>query len=205
MSLVLAINPGGGSTKIAVFDDEACVFKASLPHDKNLISFEDILAHKDDLEEGIMDALRRGGVDPARLDAIVGRGGALKPMESGTYRANDKLASDIRSGAVQAKHASNLGGLLAYDLGARLGKPGFMVDPVSVDEFIAEARLSGLREPAPCRLPSSPTFVSRPSTPGRRSTPGSLPRAASEPTWAPTMLPRPRDVPGEGMSRPAWC
>jgi len=146
MSLILVINPGGGSTKIAVFDDEACVFKGSLPHDRTLVSFEDILAHKDDLEKDIMDALGRGGIDPATLDAIVGRGGALKPMESGTYQANEQLASDIRNGAVQAKHASNLGGLLAYELGVRLGKPGFMVDPVSVDEFIAEARLSGLPE-----------------------------------------------------------
>ncbi|HVP56911.1 MAG TPA: butyrate kinase, partial [bacterium] len=33
-----------------------------------------------------------------------------------------------------------------FELGARLGIPGFIVDPVSVDEFVAEARLSGLPE-----------------------------------------------------------
>jgi len=32
LSLVLVINPGGGSTKIAVFDDEECVLKRSVEY-----------------------------------------------------------------------------------------------------------------------------------------------------------------------------
>ncbi len=146
MGLVLVINPGGGSTKIALFDGETCVLKHSIPHEKALATFEDILSHRDDLEKAIMDVLRRNGVEASSLDAIVGRGGALKPLESGTYKVNELLASDIRNGKVQAKHASNLGALLAYELAGRLHKPAFTVDPVSVDEFAPEARLSGLPE-----------------------------------------------------------
>jgi butyrate kinase len=146
MSRILVINPGGGSTKIAIFDDERCILRRSIPNETTIASFEDMLAHRDDLERHIVEALAADGVPEHSLDAIVGRGGALKPVESGTYRASEALASDIRNGRVQARHAANLGGLLAYELGERLGKPGFMVDPVSVDEFVPEARLSGLPE-----------------------------------------------------------
>jgi butyrate kinase len=146
MGLILVINPGGGSTKIGLFDGEKCVLRRSLPHDKSLAIFEDLLAHRGDLENEIMAAVGGEGIEASSLDAIVGRGGALKPLESGTYRVNSLLADDIKQGNVQAKHASNLGALLAFELGERLGKPAFMVDPVSVDEFVPEARLSGLPE-----------------------------------------------------------
>jgi butyrate kinase len=146
VGLILVINPGGGSTKVAVFDGETCVFKGSIPHGKTSGAFEDMLVQRDRLEHAITDALATQGIDVGALGAIVGRGGALKPMASGTYRVNDLLAEDIRGGNVQAKHPSNLGALMAFELGERLGKPAFMVDPVSVDEFIAEARLTGLPE-----------------------------------------------------------
>lgn len=146
VSLVLVINPGGGSTKISLFDGDGCVLKQSIPHGKTMLDFDGMVVHRGELERAITDVLAREGVDLTSLDAVVGRGGALKPLESGTYRVNHLLASDISTGNVQAKHASNLGALLAYDIAERLGKPAFMVDPVSVDEFIPEARLSGLPE-----------------------------------------------------------
>jgi butyrate kinase len=146
VSLVLVINPGGGSTKIALFKGEECIVKRSIPHGKTVLDFDGMVAQRGDLEREITEVLAREGVDLASLDAVVGRGGALRPLESGTYLVNRLLATDIITGNVQAKHASNLGALLAYDVAERLGKPAFMVDPVSVDEFIPVARLSGLPE-----------------------------------------------------------
>ncbi|MFZ1946648.1 MAG: butyrate kinase [bacterium] len=146
VGLILVINPGGGSTKIAVFDGETCVFNKSIPHAEPGGAFEEMLVQRDRLERAIADALAAEGIKVEALGAIVGRGGALKPMVSGTYRVNGLLAEDIRTGNVQAKHPSNLGALMAFELGERLGKPAFMVDPVSVDEFIPEARLTGLPE-----------------------------------------------------------
>jgi len=140
------INPGGSSTKIALFDGERCVLKRSITHDADLSTFESLLAHRDRLERAIIDALAGEGVEAASLEAVVGRGGALKPLASGTYRVGEALAEDIKNGRFQARHASNLGSLLAYEIAGRLGRPAFMVDPVSVDEFIPEARLSGLPE-----------------------------------------------------------
>jgi butyrate kinase len=147
MSRILVINPGGGSTKLAVFDDEKCVFNYSITHPhEELAKFKNAYSQRAYREQAITDVLEDESIDLSGLDAIVGRGGALKPLESGTYLVNETLAEDIRAGRVQAEHASNLGALIAYELAEPLGKPAFMVDPVSVDEFTAEARLSGIPE-----------------------------------------------------------
>lgn len=145
MFRVLVINPGGGSTKVAVCDGEDCVLSRSIahPHDE-VARFEDVFSQREYREQAIKEFLVAEGIDTATLDAVVGRGGALKPLESGTYRVNETLVEDIRAGRVQAQHASNLGPIIAYDIAESIGKPAFIVDPVSVDEFTPEARISGL-------------------------------------------------------------
>jgi butyrate kinase len=44
---------------------------------------------------------------------------------------------------VQGQHASNLGGLLAREIGDQLGIPSYIVDPVVVDELSDVARYAG--------------------------------------------------------------
>ena len=133
---------GGG-----ICEDEDCILSRSIahPHDE-VARFKDVFSQREYREDAIKDFLKTEGVDLKSLDAVVGRGGALKPLESGTYRVNKALIEDIRAGRVQAQHASNLGPIIAYDIAESIGKPAFMVDPVSVDEFIPEARISGLPE-----------------------------------------------------------
>jgi butyrate kinase len=144
MKRILVINPGGGSTKLAIYEDEACVMSETVvhPHDETA-GFTDVFDQLEYREQAIGAFLEERRVDLASLDAVVGRGGALKPMESGTYLVDKAMVDDIRAGNVQAEHASNLGPLLAFDIAKSIGKPAFIVDPVSVDEFIPEARLSG--------------------------------------------------------------
>jgi len=144
MSLILVINPGGGSTKIGVFDGENCVMSRKIAHPPEILGeFTDTFSQREYREKCIMDALAEENVDIGSLDAVVGRGGALKPLESGTYEVNELLVDDVKNGNVQTDHASNLGALMAFEMANPLGKPAYMVDPVSVDEFIDEARLSG--------------------------------------------------------------
>ncbi|MFC1799411.1 butyrate kinase [Candidatus Eisenbacteria bacterium] len=147
MFRVLVINPGGGSTKVAVCEDADCVLTRSIahPHDE-VARFDDVFSQREYRERAIEDFLTAEGIDLKTLDAVVGRGGALKPLESGTYRVNKTLIEDIKAGRVQAQHASNLGPIIAYDIAESIGKPAFIVDPVSVDEFTPEARISGLPE-----------------------------------------------------------
>ena len=76
---------------------------------------------------------------------VVGRGGMLKPIPGGTYEVTDELLHDLVIGK-QGQHASNLGGMLAREIGDSIGVPSYIVDPVVVDELVPEARISGVPE-----------------------------------------------------------
>jgi butyrate kinase len=144
MKRMLVINPGGGSTKLAIYEDEKCVMSENVVHpQEDIAAFTDALSQLDYREKAIGEFLKSRQIDLDTLDAVIGRGGCLKPMESGTYTVTRKMVDDIRAGRVQTEHASNLGPLLAFDIAESIGKPAFIVDPVSVDEFTPEARLSG--------------------------------------------------------------
>ena len=83
--------------------------------------------------------------DMKSLDVIVGRGGMLKPIPGGTYAVTDDLLNDLKIGK-QGQHASNLGGILAREIGDSIGVPSYIVDPVVVDELMPTARYSGVPE-----------------------------------------------------------
>ncbi|NLI99140.1 butyrate kinase [bacterium] len=145
--IIFSINPGGGSTKVALYEDEREMRSESIRHStEELAKFSSTieqLGYRSSMINSLLDAWR---TDKSILSAVVGRGGPFKPLVSGTYRVNEKMLSDIREGRVAADHPSNLGALLAYEMAQPLGIPAFIVDPVSVDEFIPESRISGLPE-----------------------------------------------------------
>ena len=142
---ILSINPGATSTKVALYLNEAPLKVETIRHStKDLASFKGTLDQLAYRKELVLKFLAENGVKVADLSAVVGRGGPFKALESGTYRVNDRMLSDIRSGKVQADHPSNLGALIAHELVEGTEVPAFIVDPVSVDEFIPEARVSGL-------------------------------------------------------------
>ena len=55
------------------------------------------------------------------------------------------MLEDLKVG-VQGQHASNLGGIIANEIGNSLNIPAFIVDPVVVDEMDEVARISGMPE-----------------------------------------------------------
>jgi butyrate kinase len=90
-----------------------------------------------------MDELRRRNINFEKIAVVVGRGGLVKPIESGVYFVNNAMKEDLSSGLL-GQHASNLGGLIADDIASSLpGSVAYIVDPVVVDELIPEARISG--------------------------------------------------------------
>ncbi len=142
---ILVINPGSTSTKVAVYDDEKALFADSVHHSaEELSQFNSLLDQKDFRKEKVLEMLKLHGVDVYSLDAVIGRGGILKPIEAGTYLVNESLLNDLIHSKVE--HASNLGGIIAYEIAKPLGIPAFIADPVSVDEFDDLARISGLKE-----------------------------------------------------------
>jgi butyrate kinase len=144
--LLLIINPGSTSTKIAVYEDEREVLSENIAHPaEELAPFNKIVDQKGFRKGIILRTLKEKSIEPADLAAVIGRGGLLKPIESGVYRVNDTMLEDLYRG-VQGEHASNLGGLIADEIARPLGIPAFIVDPVVVDEFEDWARLSGVPE-----------------------------------------------------------
>ena len=142
----LIINPGSTSTKVGVFEDETLLFEETLRHPtEEIAKYASIIDQKDFRKQIILDFLKEKNCDVHTLDVIVGRGGLLKPIPGGTYAVSDALLADLEKG-VQGQHASNLGGILAREIGDKLGVPSYIVDPVVVDELTDKARLSGMPE-----------------------------------------------------------
>lgn len=142
----LIINPGSTSTKIGVFEEETLLFEETLRHTtEEIAQFASIVDQKDFRKKIITDLLEEKGFDTKSLDVVVGRGGMLKPIPGGTYAVTDALLEDLKIG-VMGQHASNLGGILAKEIGDSLGIPSYIVDPVVVDELMPVARLSGVPE-----------------------------------------------------------
>lgn len=141
---ILAINPGSTSTKIAIYDDGKEVFETTLRHPESEINkFEKIYDQYDFRKNVILDTLNSQGINLTKLSAVVGRGGLLKPIEGGTYEVTDNMIKDLKVG-VLGEHASNLGGILAYEIASKLNIPSYIVDPVVVDEMHEIARISGM-------------------------------------------------------------
>ncbi len=141
---ILAINPGSTSTKVSVYKNEKPVVLETIRHKKaDTEQFKNILEQKEFRAKAVTDALKKSGVALSDIDAVVGRGGLLKPMESGTYPINEKMLKDLTV-AIAAIHASSLGGIIAYEIGKKYNLPSFVVDPVVVDEMEHCAKLSGI-------------------------------------------------------------
>lgn len=143
---ILVINPGSTSTKIGVFSNEVSVFEKTIRHDSEIISsFPTIIDQYEFRKDTILETLDHEGINISKLSAVCGRGGLLRPIEGGTYDVNEKMIRDLRKG-YSGQHASNLGGILAFEIANGLNIPSFIVDPVVVDELDPIARISGVAE-----------------------------------------------------------
>jgi butyrate kinase len=142
---ILAINPGSTSTKIAIFLGEEKIFSRNISHAaEELAPFQKIIDQHEFREKAILDFMRENKFDVSLLAAVVGRGGLLTPMASGTYLVNDEMIDFLKNNKME--HASNLGALLADDIARIVPVDAYIVDPVVVDEMADIARITGLPE-----------------------------------------------------------
>lgn len=143
---LLIINPGSTSTKIGVYEDESPILVETLRHSAEEIGkYNSIIDQIGFRKEVILNILKEKKFDIKTLNAIVGRGGLLKPIEGGTYAVNDAMLKDLKD-ISRGEHASNLGGIIANEIGKSLNIPAFIVDPIVVDELDDIARISGMPE-----------------------------------------------------------
>lgn len=140
------INPGGTSTKIAVFEDGNAVFKKTIDHPaQELCKYPKVFDQREFRTNLIIKSLETEKCRVEELAAVIGRGGIVKPILGGVYQVNKALMEDMRR-AVYGEHASNLGAVIAKDIADKAGIPSFIMDPVSVDEMQPVAKLSGMKE-----------------------------------------------------------
>jgi butyrate kinase len=143
---ILAINPGSVSTKIAVFENDKEIFSKNVEHPENELKlFKKIMDQKDCRLAHLLAALKENIVEINSLSAVVGRGGLLKPLASGTYEVSDPMLEDLVE-AKRGEHASNLGAVLAKEIAKKANLKAYIVDPVCVDEMEPIARISGYPE-----------------------------------------------------------
>ena len=142
--LVLAVNPGAASTKLALYRGEAVEREEKLEHPELL---ERPAARVwDELPVRIAAArafLAQAGVGRGELAAVAARGGLLPPLASGAWLVDGAMLADLQR-AGRGEHASNLGAPIARAVAEEHGCPALVVDPVSVDELDAVARVTGL-------------------------------------------------------------
>ncbi|WP_121611906.1 butyrate kinase [Mesobacillus foraminis] len=140
---ILVINPKSTSTKVGIYHNEVLILEKTIEHDLEMLnSFENISDQYGFRKNDILETLDMEGINISRLDAVCGRGGLVRPIEGGTYIVNPSMLKDLRSG-YSGQHASNLGGIIAFDIANALNIPAFIVDPVVVDELDPVARISG--------------------------------------------------------------
>lgn len=142
MKRILVINPGSTSTKVAVYEDEHAKFSADIPHSMEELSrYSEVTDQYEFRKQLVIDTLEKLNL-PLEFDAVIGRGGLSRPVESGVYEVNDIMLNEIRH--VQHKHACDLGCIIAHEIAQQIpGCRSFIADPGSVDEMAPEAHISG--------------------------------------------------------------
>ena len=142
--LILTVNPGSTSTKMALFKDLDLIVKETVRHSQRTLTRFDELADQLEMRKKVIcKFLKKNDTKIEDIDGFIGRGGLVKPVKSGIYKVNKKMLDDLTTNKY-GEHASNLGGIIVYEMAKTVGKDAFIADPVVVDEMSSVAKISGL-------------------------------------------------------------
>jgi butyrate kinase len=143
---IFVINPGSTSTKLALFENEKCLFETCINHySDELLKFPSINDQLPLRMKDIDDFLVKNHIDLSGLDAVVGRGGGSYSLSSGTYLVTDKLIEDTKEAKGGLHHPSNLGVQMAKIIHDKYGGTMYTVNPPVVDELSDTAKITGLK------------------------------------------------------------
>lgn len=141
---ILAINPGSTSTKVALFEGPKKVFEVSERHEPEVLRQLGSVGAQLELRTKVVEeALRDHQVAPGQIDAVVGRGGLVRPLASGTYQVCEEMLAELAEGRY-GEHPSNLGAAIAASVATKFGTEAYVVDPPVVDELDEVSRVTGL-------------------------------------------------------------
>jgi len=138
---VLTLNPKATLTIISIFQDETCMYKSTIEHDE--FNGDDVANEVSKRKQAVLQCLTDAGINMSKLHAVSAIGGLLRAVEGGTFIVSDAMLDDLQKN-YNGKHASNLGGILAYEIAKGLNIHAYVVDPPVVDELHPLAKFSGL-------------------------------------------------------------
>lgn len=142
---ILAINTGSTSTKMAVYRNRTPVVELCVTHRTDEIErFETLTDQVEWRKDIILSTLADKDIDPTSFSAVIGRGGLLRPIESGVYEVNELMIDELRHCTPQ--HASNLSAIIADEIAQQCGVKAYIADPVVVDERIDVAKMCGVAQ-----------------------------------------------------------
>ncbi len=143
---ILVIDPGSTSTKVGIYFGDKAVVKSSVRHSlEELGKFGGIPFQKDFRKQIVLNVLAENNIQPEELDIVIGRGGLVKKISSGTYEINQQMVDDALYNPV-GQHACNLGPIIAYEIAQMAGVIALTADPATMNDMPEVARLTGLPE-----------------------------------------------------------
>ena len=144
--ILLVINPGSTSTKIAVFENETTLLTETMRHpDSELAPYPWVMDQVEYRKAHIEQFLKDNGFDISTLTCVMSRGGQLPPVPSGAFEITQDMIDFVYTVKVAA-HASNTGCVIAYEIAKEHNIPAYVYDPITVDELSPVARITGLPE-----------------------------------------------------------
>lgn len=138
--MVLCVNPGSTSTKLALYRglELAAAEEVHIPPD-----FSDGV---DTRTEAIVGWVKKQGLGRGDLTGIACRGGFVQPVPAGTYEVCGEMVEDLQEPRIV--HASNMAIPIGLGLREELaGDEPFLItttDPVASDEMETVARITGI-------------------------------------------------------------
>ena len=136
---ILVINPGSTSTKIAVYENETPLLVRNISHTVEELSVYSQVVDQFEFRKNLVLQELEANKIPFDFDAVIGRGGLVKPIPGGVYEVNEAMKRDTVH--AMRTHACNLGGLIADKLASSLPNcRAFIADPGVVDDI---ARITG--------------------------------------------------------------
>jgi len=142
---ILALNPGGTSTKLGYFENDKAVFTKNVAHDENeLRAFSDPNDQLDYRFAAISEELEKSGIDAAGCDAYVGRGGGLGACVGGSFLVNEDMLEYFRTAPV--RHPASLGAQISWLLAKQYDGVALTISAEDADELCDSARFTGITD-----------------------------------------------------------
>jgi butyrate kinase len=127
--MILVINPGSTSTKVAVYHDQKEIDVRTLQHSKELLeSCADINDQLGFRRDAVLTYLHEMAIAVSDLSAIAARGGVIGQLNCGAYLVDKALVQASRNSS--APHASNLASIIAYEIARDAGISAYIYDAV---------------------------------------------------------------------------